>query len=95
MNDRTVREHIVAVGSRCRPLGLLRFGRLRNKQVSSFRYLPEWLEDTQAFPIAPSLPLNEQTHHFSSSPDNASACLPGIVSDTAPDAWGRGKPCFL
>ncbi len=89
MNDRTVREHIVAVGSRCRPLGLLRFGRLRNKQVSSFRYLPEWLEDTQAFPIAPSLPLNEQTHHFSSSPDNASACLPGIISDTAPDAWGR------
>ena len=89
MNDLASREHVVAVGSRCRPLGLLRFARLRNKQVSSFRYLPEWLEDAEAFPIAPSLPLDEQTRHFSGSPDNASACLPGIFSDTAPDAWGR------
>ena len=89
MSDQPVREHIVAMGDQLRNVGLLRFGRVRNKLVSSFRYFPEWLEDAGAFPLAPSLPLGEQPQHFSSEPDRKEACLPGAISDAAPDAWGR------
>ena len=71
------------------PIGILRFGRVRGKQVSTFRYLPEWLERREAFPIAPTLPLGTQSQHFSSRPDDATACLPGPISDACPDAWGR------
>ena len=84
-----MREHIVGVGDRCVPVGILRFGRVRGKQVSAFRYLPEWLESREAFAIAPTLPLAAQPQHFSSRPDDASACLPGPISDASPDAWGR------
>ena len=71
------------------PIGILRFGRVRGKQVSTFRYLPEWLERREAFAIAPTLPLGTQSQHFSSRPDDATACLPGPISDACPDAWGR------
>ncbi len=82
-------ENVVAIGEQKKPVGIIRFGMIRNKQVSSFRYLEEWLQDPEAFSIAPSLPLHEQWVHFSSHVDDASACLPGVVSDCAPDAWGR------
>ena len=59
------------------------------KQVSTFRYLPEWLESREAFAIAPTLPLAAQPQHFSSRPDDAASCLPGPISDASPDAWGR------
>ena len=71
------------------PIGILRFGRVRGKQVSTFRYLPEWLESREAFAIAPTLPLGAQPQHFSSRPDDAAASLPGPMSDASPDAWGR------
>lgn len=85
-----VREHTVCVGDRCVPVGALRFGQARSKQISTFRYLPEWLARQEAFALAPSLPLVPQAHHFSSRPDDTAACLPGAIADAAPDAWGRG-----
>ena len=70
-------------------IGLLRFGRVRGKQFSTFQYLPEWLESREAFAISPMLPLEPQPRHFSSSPEDATACLSGAISDATPDAWGR------
>lgn len=90
MNTTTVSENIVAIGEQKKPVGIIRFGIIRNKQVSSFRYLDEWLRDPEAFAIAPSLPLHNQWTHFASHVDDAGACLPGIVSDCAPDSWGKG-----
>ena len=90
MNTTTMSENIVAIGEQKKPVGIIRFGIIRNKQVSSFRYLDEWLRDPEAFAIAPSLPLHDQWTHFASHVDDAGACLPGIVSDCASDAWGKG-----
>ena len=90
MNTTTVSENIVAIGEQKKPVGIIRFGIIRNKQASSFRYLDEWLQDPAAFAIAPSLPLHDQWTRFASHVDDAGACLPGIVSDCAPDAWGKG-----
>ena len=89
MNGYETRQHIVAIGEQCVPVGVVQFGRIRNKQASTFRYLPAWLQDPNAFPIAPSLPLDNQRHYFSSDADDAGACIPGVFSDCAPDAWGR------
>lgn len=90
MNTATMSENVVAIGEQKKPVGIIRFGIIRNKQASSFRYLNEWLEDPAAFAIAPPLPLHDQWTHFASHPEDASASLPGVVSDCAPDAWGKG-----
>ena len=81
---------MVAIGDQKKPVGILRFGITRNKQVSSFRYLDEWLQDPETFAIAPSLPLHDQWTHYTSHAEDAGACLPGVVSDCSPDAWGKG-----
>lgn len=90
MNTATINENIIAIGEQKNPVGIIRFATIRNKQVSSFRYLDEWLQDPESFAIAPSLPLHDQWAHFTSHVDDAGACLPGVVSDCAPDAWGKG-----
>lgn len=90
MTSATMKENIVAIGEQKTPVGIIRFGNVRNKEVSYFRYLDEWLQDPEGFAIAPSLPLDDQWNYFTSHVDDAGACLPGIVSDCAPDAWGRG-----
>ena len=90
MTSAPMRENIVAIGEQKIPVGIIRFGNVRNKEVSYFRYLDEWLQDPEGFAIGPSLPLDDQWNYFTSHVDDAGACLPGIVSDCAPDAWGRG-----
>ena len=90
MNTATISENIVAIGDQKKPVGIIRFGIIRNKQASSFRYLNEWLEDPEAFAIAPSLPLHDQWTHFASHAEDVNASLPGVVSDCVPDAWGKG-----
>ncbi len=90
MNTATMSENIVAIGEQKNPVGIIRFATIRNKQVSSFRYLDEWLQDPESFAIAPSLPRHDQWTHFASHVDDPGACLPGIVSDCIPDAWGKG-----
>ena len=84
------REHVVAIGGQCAPVGIIRFGVVRDKQVSSFRYADDWLQSPEAFAIAPSLPLGDQWFHFSSQANDAAVCLHGAFSDCAPDVWGRG-----
>ena len=84
-----MRQNIVAIGEQCIPLGIVRFGKIRNKQASTFQYSSEWLQYPRAYPIAPSLPLDEQRHYFSSAANDTAAALPGAFSDCAPDAWGR------
>lgn len=90
MNAARTNEVIVAIGDQKMPVGIIRFATIRNKQLSSFRYLDEWLQDPASFALAPSLPRHDQWTHFASHADDAGACLPGIVSDCAPDAWGKG-----
>ena len=82
-------EYVVAIGERLQRVGTVRFGGVRERQISFFRYADEWLEDPSAFALAPSLPLGDQRFHFASLPDDASASIPGVFSDCAPDAWGK------
>ena len=82
-------EHVVAIGERLHRVGTVRFGGLRQKQVSSFRYADDWIRNPAAFALAPSLPLSDQWFHFASLPDDAGTSIPGVFSDCAPDAWGR------
>ncbi len=83
------RECVVAIGEQLRLVGTVRFGGLRQKQISSFRYADEWIGNPLAFALAPSLPLGDQWFHFASIPDDSGASIPGIFADSAPDAWGR------
>ena len=82
-------EYVVAIGERLQRVGTVRFGGLRQRQISVFRYADEWIENPSAFALAPSLPLTDQRFHFASLPDDAGTSIPGIFSDCAPDAWGR------
>ena len=59
-------EHVVAIGERLHRVGTVRFGGLRQKQVSSFRYADDWIGNPAAFALAPSLPLSDQWFHFAS-----------------------------
>ena len=77
------------MGEALKPVGVIRTGTIRQKQASSFRYLSDWIEGPDGFAIAPSLPLHDQWTHHASHPDDKGACLPGVLSDCAPDAWGR------
>lgn len=86
----TARECQVAIGAELTPVGLIRFDVVRGKQMSQFRYLPEWLENKQGFPVAPSLPMNEHWAFYVSQVDDTSGCLPGVIADCATDSWGRG-----
>ena len=82
-------EYVVAIGERLQCVGTVRFGGVRERQISFFRYAEEWIENPSAFALAPSLPLSDQRFHFASLPDDSSTSIPGIFSDCAPDAWGR------
>ena len=82
-------EYVVAIGESRQRVGTVRFGGLRQRQISVFRYGDEWIEDPSAFALAPSLPLTDQRFHFASLPDDPSTSIPGVFSDGAPDAWGR------
>ena len=82
-------EYVVAIGESLQRVGTVRFGGLRQRQISVFRYADEWIENPSAFALAPSLPLTDQRFHFASLPDDAGTSIPGIFSDCAPDAWGR------
>ena len=82
-------EYVVAIGERLQRVGTVRFGGVRERQISFFRYAEEWIENPSAFALAPSLPLSDQRFHFASLPDDSSTSIPGVFSDCAPDAWGR------
>ena len=79
-------EYVVAIGEQFHRVGRVRFGGLRQKRISSFRYADDWIGNPSAFALAPSLPLGDQWFHFASLPDDAGSSIPGIFSDCAQDA---------
>ena len=65
-----------------RPVGVLT--RWPGQALSvGFTYARSWLQSGQSFPIDPYLPLVEHTTTI------GQRRLPGVFSDTAPDAWGE------
>lgn len=65
-----------------RPVGVLR-RRTGRRPVISFEYARTWREQPALPFLDPALPLVEGEQFF------AEDRLPGILSDTAPDRWGR------
>jgi serine/threonine-protein kinase HipA len=81
-------RHIqVAIGQKAIPVGELHFEVAGERQSSAFRYHTSWLERTDAFAIAPDLPLGQQSFYSSNSKDRDG--LPSVMMDGAPDSWGR------
>jgi len=89
MSKRTSRVH-VAVGEKPQLVGQVLFESDGRRQASVFRYAVDWLENPERFAIAPSLPLGESPFYASASRANPRDALPGPVSDSSPDSWGRG-----
>ena len=89
MSKRTHRVH-VAVDEKPQPVGEIVFEADGRRQASVFRYAVEWLENPERFAIAPSMPLGESPFYVSASRPNPRDALPGPVSDSSPDSWGRG-----
>jgi serine/threonine-protein kinase HipA len=65
-----------------RPIGILR-RRSGARPVISFEYARSWIERPALRPLDPSLPLVAGETFL------GEGTLPGILSDTAPDRWGR------
>lgn len=77
----------VRIGKNAMPVGELIFEASARKQSSMFRYYDAWLENPKAFPIAPSMPLQD-TPFYTVGGENSDA-LPMAVADGTPDSWGR------
>jgi len=55
------------------------------KQSSRFSYLDSWMVRSDAFALAPSMPLDGGPFFYTG--DKTS--LPAPIADAAPDSWGR------
>ena len=80
----------VAIGSGLHKVGELIFETDHRRQSSVFTYAKEWLTRPGAFALAPSMPLSEYPVFSSGDRSNRRSALPGALSDTTPDSWGRG-----
>ena len=89
MSKSTKRVH-VAIGEPPQPVGEIVFEADGRRQASVFRYAVEWIDNPERFAIAPSLPLSESPFYASASRVNPRTALPGPISDSSPDSWGRG-----
>ena len=76
----------VVLGKMQHRVGELIFEMKGNRQSSAFRYENEWLENPISFALSPSMELTRQWYHFGGS---GSESLPGPLSDSGPDDWGR------
>lgn len=65
-------------------MGTLHSDRLRGKEVFSFEYITEWLQNGPAQLLDPSLQLYAGLHYLNEVQDNF-----GIFLDSSPDRWGR------
>ncbi len=92
MNGRRANRRTIAIalGRRRHPVGELRFEVDGVRQFSMFRYAQSWLDRADAFPLSPSLPLSDQSFWHSGRGGSARSALPGAISDSTPDSWGRG-----
>ena len=79
----------VAIGEALVTVGLLDFEARADKQISAFHYVDEWLSRPDAFAITPSVPLTTQSVYASAPWSDPRPALPGVLSDCAPDGWGR------
>ena len=80
----------MALGERLLPVGDLIFETDGVRQTSLFTYSRTWLEHPMRVELAPSLPLTSYPHISTGNRENRRAALPGALSDTLPDNWGRG-----
>lgn len=65
-------------------MGTLHSDRLKGKEVFSFEYIDEWLQNGAAQLLDPSLQLYSGLHYLNDDQDNF-----GIFLDSSPDRWGR------
>lgn len=65
-------------------MGILHSERLKGKEVFSFEYIKDWLQNTPAQLLDPSLQLYSGLHYLNEEQDNF-----GIFLDSSPDRWGR------
>ena len=79
----------VAIGEALVTVGVLDFEARADNQISAFHYVDEWLSRPDAFAIAPSVPLTTQSVYASAPWSDPRPALPGVLSDCAPDGWGR------
>lgn len=89
MSKTTARVGVV-LGEAGHAVGELIFESDGRRETSVFRYAQAWLENPRRFAIAPSLPLAGSPFYFSGTGEDRRAALPGAVSDSTPDSWGRG-----
>lgn len=87
---KTTRTVRVALGADLRDVGDLTFEFDGRRETSMFRYSQRWLEDPAGFAIAPGMALSGGRFFASGSGTDRRSALPGVFSDGAPDAWGRG-----
>lgn len=88
MNKRVVRIQVM-LGSDAVKVGDLVFEKEGDRQFSMFRYSPTWLEQKDAFAIAPSMPLLDAPFFSSGTRDQPRLSLPDPIVDASPDSWGR------
>ena len=65
-------------------MGTLHSDRLKGKEVFSFEYIDEWLQNGSAQLLDPRLQLYSGLHYLNEDQDNF-----GIFLDSSPDRWGR------
>jgi len=65
-------------------MGTLYSDRLKGKEVFSFEYADDWLQNGPAQLLDPSLQLYSGPHYLNKEQDNF-----GIFLDSSPDRWGR------
>ena len=80
----------VAIGEAADSVGELIFESDGRRETSAFRYSQDWLANPHRFAVAPSMQLSDSPFYFAATRENRRAALPGPVSDSTPDSWGRG-----
>ncbi|MGI8893483.1 MAG: type II toxin-antitoxin system HipA family toxin, partial [Bacteroidia bacterium] len=84
-NERTIRVYADWVGMNG-PLfmGMLHTDRLKGREIFSFEYFDDWLQNGPAQLLDPNLQLYFGLHYPNENQDNF-----GIFLDSSPDRWGR------
>lgn len=65
-------------------MGILHSDRLKGKEIFSFEYSNEWLENGSFQLLDPNLQLYSGLHHLNETQENF-----GMFLDSSPDRWGR------
>lgn len=65
-------------------MGILHSDRLKGKEIFSFEYDEDWLQNGPAQLLDPNLQLYSGLHYLGEEEDNS-----GIFLDSSPDRWGR------